>query len=286
MLHIATVHYASPRWIEIQVLYLRKHIPVPYKIWASLEEIDPSYSRYFDRVIEQRGMHAGKLNHLAMEIEQEASDDDLLMFLDGDAFPIANPMPRITNGLAAAPLIAVRRAENLNEPQPHPCFCVTTIRTWKRLQGDWSSGPTWSLSPSGRATDVGANLLRRLELTGTPWVQILRSNQRDLHPVFFAIYGDVIYHHGAGFRTGVLSRTDRDGAPKRVPFSEARLVRPVTRLINGQRWRSWERKVAARNLQQSARMFERIQREDSTWLDYLMQPPPTTSEWCRESITS
>jgi hypothetical protein len=52
----------------------------------------------------------------------------------------------------------------------------------------------------------------------------------------------------------------------------------VTRLINGQRWRSWERKVAARNLQQSARMFERIQREDSTWLDYLMQPPPTTGE--------
>src|SRR5207253_9521524 len=130
------VHYGSPRWIEIQARHLRKHIPVPYTIWASLEGIDPSYSSYFDRVIEQRGTHAGKLNHLAMEIEQEASQDDLLIFLDGDAFPIADPMPLITTGLAVAPLIAVRRAENLDEPQPHPCFCATKVGTWKCLPGD------------------------------------------------------------------------------------------------------------------------------------------------------
>ena len=72
------------------------------------------------------------------------------MFLDGDAFPIADPMPMIEEGLAQAPLVAVRRAENLDEPQPHPCFCVTTVGTWRSLPGDWSAGPTWPGPRAGR----------------------------------------------------------------------------------------------------------------------------------------
>ena len=100
MLHIATVHYGSPNWIEIQATYLREHISVPYQTWSSLERIDRSYSSYFDRVVEQGGRHSDKLNHLAIEISHEASDGDLLMFLDGDAFPIADPMPLITDALS------------------------------------------------------------------------------------------------------------------------------------------------------------------------------------------
>ena len=76
---------------------------MPFQVWTSLEGIDPSYGRYFDRVLEQRGLHAAKLNHLAMEVTHVAADDDLLMFLDGDAFTIADPMPLIEEGLAARP---------------------------------------------------------------------------------------------------------------------------------------------------------------------------------------
>ena len=144
-------------------------------------------------------MHAAKLNSLAMEICSVASDDDLLIFLDGDAFPIADPMPLINDGLARAPLVAVRRAENANEPQPHPCFTVTTVGTWRTLPGDWTAGYTWTGVRGRPTSDVGGNLLRQLELTGTPWVQVLRSNRRNLDPLYFGIYGDVIYHHGAGF---------------------------------------------------------------------------------------
>ncbi|HEV7162139.1 MAG TPA: hypothetical protein VGN25_02685, partial [Solirubrobacteraceae bacterium] len=72
-------------WIEIQTSYLRKHVTIPYQTWTSLEHIDPSYGVHFDHVVQQRGSHAGKLNHLAMEISQLAEDEDLLMFLDGDA---------------------------------------------------------------------------------------------------------------------------------------------------------------------------------------------------------
>ena len=168
MLYIVTVHYRSPRWIEIQHDYLRRHIQVPFQVWTSLEGIDPSYGRYFDRVLEQRGLHAAKLNHLAMEVTHVAGEDDLLMFLDGDAFTIADPMPLIEEDLAKAPLLAVRRAENVEEPQPHPCFCVTTVGTWRSLPGDWTAGPTWTGAHGRPTSDVGGNLLRKLELVPHP----------------------------------------------------------------------------------------------------------------------
>jgi len=34
---------------------------------------------------------------------------------------------------------------------------------------------------------------------------LLRSNRIDLHPILFALYGGIVYHHGSGFR-GPLSR--------------------------------------------------------------------------------
>jgi hypothetical protein len=265
VLYIASVHYRSPQWIEIQTRHLREHISVPYQTWSSLEHIDPSYSVHFDRVVEQRASHAGKLNHLAMEIAQEAADDDLLMFMDGDAFPIADPMALIADGLSRAPLMAVRRAENADEPQPHPCFCVTTVGTWRSLHGDWTAGPVWP-GPRGMPTsDVGGNLLRRLQLTGTPWVELLRSNNNQLDPLYFGIYEDTIYHHGAGFRTGELSPVHRASAPEPLKPPIAAL-RPAMRLLNGVRWHRWERATRRRHVRQSRLIFERIQRQDPDWL--------------------
>jgi hypothetical protein len=266
VLYIATVHYRSPRWIEIQTRYLREHIAIPFQTWSSLEHIDPAYAVHFDRIIDQRGSHAGKLNHLATEISQEASEDDLLMFLDGDAFPIADPMPLITDGLARAPLLAVRRAENVDEPQPHPCFCVTTVGAWRALGGDWTAGPTWPGARGKRTTDVGGNLLRRLELTHTPWVQVLRSNRQNLDPLYFAIYGEAIYHHGAGFRAGELSPADRDQAPKPLPVPSVPPLGPGVRLVNRARWRAWERRIQKQHVRQSELMYERIKRGGSDWL--------------------
>lgn len=207
LLHVATIHHKSPRWIEIQAGYLQRHISVPFQTWSSLEGIDRSYASHFDRVLEQRGPQAGKLNHLAREISYVAADDDLIMFLDGDAFPIADPLPVVMHGLARAPLVAVRRAEVQDEPQPHPCFCVTSVGAWRALRGDWSSGWAWPRENGELVSDVGANLLRALELSQTPWVELLRTNGSKLHPLSFAIYGDVVYHHGEGFRDDAFARS-------------------------------------------------------------------------------
>ncbi len=269
MLHVVTVHYRSPQWIEIQTRHLREHIRVPFQTWTSLERIDPAYAASFDHVFDQRGRHPGKLNHLAMEIAAQAEEDDLLMFLDGDAFPIADPMPLIEDALGKAPLLAVRRAENLDDPQPHPCFCVTTVGTWRALPGDWSGGYTWIGSDGARVTDVGGNLLRALELTGTPWVQVLRSNVRNPDPLFFAVYGDVVYHHGAGFREGEFSRAHLALAPPPRPPRLA-LLRPLARRANWRREKAWAKRTQRRYLEQSRVLYEKIQRGGSDWLADLI----------------
>jgi hypothetical protein len=272
VLHIATVHHGSPRWIEVQTRHLRRHISIPYQTWTSLERIDPSYAVHFDRVIDQAGAHAGKLNNLAMEIahEADADADDLLMFLDGDAFPIADPLPLIRDGLAKAPLIAVRRAENLGDAQPHPCFCVTTVGTWRELHGDWSAGHRWSTPDGRRPTDVGGNLLRALELTKTPWVEVLRSNREHMDPLLFAIYGDTIYHHGAGFRRrGGASRALYDSRPKPLPVPNSLVVRMIIRKIDAARVQRWTLKTRGPQIRESKRVFAKIEREDPDWLTAL-----------------
>jgi hypothetical protein len=271
MLYVATVHYKSPRWVEIQTSHLRRHIPVEFEVWSSLQDIDPRYGAHFDRIVDQRGSHAGKLNHLATEIAEEAADSDLLMFLDGDAFPVADPMPLISEGLREAPLMAVRRAENGDEPQPHPCFCVTTVGTWRRLPGDWTAGATWLGVGGNRTSDVGGNLLRRLELTGTPWTEVLRSSGSRVDPLYFGVYGGAIYHHGAGFRTGELSPAHRRLAPARLSLPDAPLLRPATRALNRARWIWWERRTERRLVRESERIFDEIQRGGADWLSALTE---------------
>jgi len=281
VLYIATVHYRSPRWIEIQARYLREHISVPYQVWTSLEGIDSSYSVHFDRVIEQAGPHSGKLNHLAVEIMQEAADEDLLMFLDGDAFPVADPMPVVSDALARAPLVAVRRAEHLDDPHPHPCFCVTTVATWRELPGDWSMGYAWVQYPGGPLwTDVGANLHRRLELTGTPWVALLRSNQTSIDPMYFAIYHGVVYHHGSSFRPATLSGVHHAAGlgPKPLPVPGLPVLGKAIRAFNRRRWGVWEHGVLEQRAELSRAVFEKIRAGGSDWLAEIGEPGTASGE--------
>jgi hypothetical protein len=267
LLYVATVHYKSPAWIEIQTRHLREHISVPFQTWTSLEEIDPSFARHFDRVLESRGPHAGKLNHLALEISHVADENDLLMFLDGDAFPIADPMPLIERCLAQAPLMAVRRAENVDEPQPHPCFCVTTVGTWQSLPGDWSPGATWPEVGGQMVSDVGANLLRALDLTGTPWVQLLRTNGTRLHPLFFGIYAGTVYHHGAAFRSGMLmTRSDRELLHQSRNARRIPLVGPAARRLERRRREAWVRANYDATRKRSEEIREAIARGGREWL--------------------
>jgi hypothetical protein len=99
MIHVLTVHHKSSQWVDVQVAYLRRHMHEPYRVVANLEDVPGDHAHRFDRVIEAEGPHAGKLNLMAAEVGATADSDGLLMFLDGDAFPIADVMPVVHRAL-------------------------------------------------------------------------------------------------------------------------------------------------------------------------------------------
>lgn len=217
MINIATVHFQSDRWIDIQLKYLHKFIQTDFRVYACLPEPKEKFENrfYFSSEYEPPGNssetpninHSKKLNYLADVILKESEDDDYLIFIDGDAFPIAELSPFLERILAQYYLAAVRRNENGGDIQPHPCFCATTTQFWKGIEGDWSPGFTWKNSAGLDVTDVGGNLLGTLLQREISWYPMLRSNTKNLHPLWFGIYDGIVYHHGAGFRPAV-SRID------------------------------------------------------------------------------
>jgi hypothetical protein len=213
MIHIATVHWATDRWVDVQLHYLEKHIQSPFRVYACLDGIERDLSdRFYYSLSLEQSRHPDKLNLLAELIAGEADANDLIVFLDGDAFPIAPFEPAVDVLLAENPLAAIRRDENLGDPQPHPSFCVTTVGFWQDIGGDWSRGQTWLNADGETVNDPGGKLLKALEERGTGWTPLLRSNAKNLHPIFFGVYGGLIYHHGAGFRQP-LSRSDVAAIP-------------------------------------------------------------------------
>lgn len=201
MIHIVTVHWQSDQWIDLQLYYLQKFVPQPFKVYAFLNGIDKHhYEKFFyvcDEPIEE---HAIKLNLLSHIVAQQAKNEDVLIFLDGDAFPVATFQDFLQNTLPTYPLAAIVRKENLQDQQPHPSFCITTVGFWKQLEGDWKRGYCWIDSSGQLISDVGGNLLKQLRDSNTNWLQLYRTHSLSSHPVAHGIYHDLVYHHGSGFR--------------------------------------------------------------------------------------
>jgi hypothetical protein len=214
VINIATVHFQTAQWIDPQRRYLDANITAPFRVFASLEGIDRDDVRSgFFAVSDAVGTHPEKLNALAELISSQSDPSDVLVFVDGDAFPVRPLVPWIEEKLRSFPLVAVRRAENAGDPQPHPCFCATTVGFWNELGGDWRYG-SWTNASGQTASDVGGTLLHQLEGAGIEWYPMLRSNTVNTHPLWFALYEQRIYHHGAGFRAKMKSRADQELLPE------------------------------------------------------------------------
>lgn len=210
MIHIATVHWESDKWIDIQLEHINKNLNQPYRIYTFLSgQATLHNSKFYFASCAPVKEHAVKLNILADIIVHEASsDDDVLIFIDGDAFPIKPIGSYIENILQKYPLAAIQRIENVGDIQPHPSFCVTTVGFWKSIKGDWLEGYKWQNANQLWRTDVGGNLLKILNRNNINWHPILRTKGITEHPLMFGIYEGVIYHHGSGFRTP-MSMYDR-----------------------------------------------------------------------------
>jgi hypothetical protein len=279
MLHIATVHWRNDDWIDIQLRHLKKHLREPFRVYAFLNEIPEAHrGKFYYASTEPIREHAVKLNVLAGVIQAHSTDDgDLIMFLDGDAFPIGDLGSLLKEKLAAHPLVAVQRLENNGDRQPHPCFCVTTVGFWKSIGGDWNKGFCWKDRAGKSVTDVGGNLLGILEGRKIGWAPLVRSNRRNLHPLWFGVYGGAIYHHGAGFREDKMSRADLNSlAEARARMAPLRrfATRMLDRMLSRSPIRSLRkatsvRRAGRKNRRLSDDFLGRIRRDEKFYTELV-----------------
>lgn len=201
MLHIATVHYREKKWIDIQYKYLRKYVKEPFKLWIASYDIDDYNFQHAYKIFRNIDKsHARQLDFIAQKILETADDDDHLIFLDSDAF-FVNDVECIDELLQDKKLAAIQRCENNGDPQPHPCFCLTTVGFWREINGTWRYGDrTWTGMNGIKRNDVGGELYFKLQNSEIDWYKMHRTNEHVYHEVWFGVYDDIIYHHGAGSR--------------------------------------------------------------------------------------
>lgn len=207
MIHVLTVHHRDNKWIDLQYKYLAVNTAEPFRIFACNYQVGEYNKDYFYFSDENNTQdHHTRLNYLADILFKDpaTADEDLLLFLDGDAFPIADWVSRVKESLQHNHIVAIRRDEN-QEEYPHVCFFVTTVGFWKRMFQEM--GDPWQHGGGGGPRDYGYQLGVHLAKNKLPWEPLLRTNTKDIHPVFFGVYGDIAYHHGCGFR---VPRTYRD----------------------------------------------------------------------------
>jgi len=231
MIHIVTNHHETLRWLKLQSYFLAKNTPPEheYRVYCGVTDIDAKRQEGLEEVLDSGlptlanhtffklenviNNHGTKLDELSkIVIEQgDWSPDDLLIFIDPDAFPIENTwlhfLMEALRGKSllkdfpgGCPLIAISREENPEpllkdelKPYPHPCFCATTVGYWKEKK------LSWKIDPSRRIETAGV-ILKELVEEEDNWGRLLRTNCYNLHPLNFGVYGHFIYHHGSGNR--------------------------------------------------------------------------------------
>tara|TARA_B100001123_G_scaffold434907_1_gene562334 strand:+ start:8139 stop:8966 length:828 start_codon:yes stop_codon:yes gene_type:complete len=216
MIHIITNHHKTLKWLNLQSEYLQKNTIDAYKVYCGatdlevgIEEEKQNFSDSIKELYEFHTLenvinrHPDKLNYLVNLITlNEENKNDLLVFLDPDAFPIFEAWDtQIKTWLEQLPVFAINRGENIEpllkenqKPYPHPCFFATTIKFWKE------NNLSWDIDSSQGADCAGVLLKKWLDQNNHGWGKLIRTNCFNLHPLNFGVYGNMIYHHGSGNR--------------------------------------------------------------------------------------
>jgi len=239
VLHILTLHLGD-KWIDIQKRELARFISEPYKVYARLgdgvypkenwkykynnQKAKVENSKYNDGTISyDKHKHKfdgaisgaqhwtysmGKLLDYVLE-NHEVKPTDKIMLIDSDAFPIAPISDFLAEKLKEYPFVSAQEPMHEWDRNPlyliqHPMFMLFEAKhiiednltdylrdVVKDKNNNWWGGTTdW------------------LTERGYDYYPLTRSNKIDLHPLYYAIYDEVIYHHWAGSRN-MITRPDR-----------------------------------------------------------------------------
>jgi len=280
MLHILTLHLGD-KWVDIQKRELARFISEPYKVYARLgdgeypkenwkykynnQKAKVENSKYNDGTISyDKHKHKfdgaisgaqhwtysmGKLIDYVLE-NHEVKLTDKILLLDSDAFPIAPISDFLDEKLKEYPFVSAQEPmhEWDRDPLyliPHPMFMLFEAKhiiednltdylreVVKDKNDNWWGGTTDWLTERGH-----------------DYYPLIRSNKIDLHPLYYAIYDDLIYHHWAGSRN-MITRPDRIRVGQIGPH-----------IIPTEAQKKAVEDIAKENHEVSSQVFERIENE-------------------------
>lgn len=205
MTYVCVVFWKD-KWLPLFLKYFENHLPKDNDFALCCAYTDTDFHGLEDKFHVRHKTdvqnHPAKLNKLAEIVSKEANDSDIIIFMDSDCLLIDNNWyEKVKEGVRLRKFMAVIRPENNGDKQPHPCFAATTVGFWKKIQGDWGAGGSGWLDSQGRVRkDTGSIMLDKLYAANTNWKKIRRTYGLADHPMFFGVYGDFVYHHGAGSR--------------------------------------------------------------------------------------
>jgi hypothetical protein len=190
-------------WIRLCLEQLERHTDAAsydILVWDNsflaehlkLLEASPRVSVFSDR--ERKDVRHGRaLDRLLRKVPAET---EYVVALDTDAFPVRdgwleNLIGRLERG---ASLAGVWRDELAQEIRPyvHPSCLAARRKTLLELGVQFAR--------AGGGQDVGQNLTAAVLAAGGRVSGLRRSNVRNVHFLLAGIYGDLVYHHGAGSR--------------------------------------------------------------------------------------
>ena len=223
MIHIYTLHFKDDYWVDLQIKSFKKYIKVPYKSYAIFSHMNQEmYDRrkddfdYFE--VREKGRHIHKggnyhptdgNRHIFPVIKQNLEAGDIVIRIDSDAFFVDDVNEKFVDKVINKKFLAMYEPEHewdLNYIAPHPAFYA--------FRGEYlNQGLDAAMSEmveDGHSNWWGL-LMNWYKENKIDWYPLKRSNQINLHPIYFGIYDNLVYHHFAGSRDKV-TRVDRKKA--------------------------------------------------------------------------
>ena len=214
--HITSMHYKNPFWIDIQLKQLKKHLKVPYKTYMVHANMPEGYGDYTDNFdvlvdVKNKTFHQADGAIITLpKIKNNLKPNDIVIKLDSDALFISDIDESFLDRVHREKFIALkepRHESNLKLHTAHPVFYAFK---GEYLQSDFN-GKSLMRALSTVQVDGASNwwgdVDKWLRKNVEKWGVLERTNVTNLHSLYFGIYGDLIYHHWAGSR---MMRTRED----------------------------------------------------------------------------
>lgn len=193
-------------WIKLCLQQLERHTAessYDVLVWDNsflaehleIMEASPKVSVFSHRESEKDVRHGRALDLLLREVPEGT---EYVVTLDTDSFPIRDGwLENLTGRLdRGATLAGVWRDEMAPRIQPyiHPSCLAARRETLLGLDVEFAR------KQGVHRVDVGQSITNAVAAGGGRLSRLRRSNARNMHFLMAGVYGDLVYHHGAGSR--------------------------------------------------------------------------------------